>query len=310
MDRIDLMVFRSLFQGELPDPLSMDPRKSLRAIARNLGIDELTVRNRLRRLQSEGFLKGWFLFVNPALLGMDLVQVLVEPKKSKRNGLIEGLRDSPSVTAIIEHLAGSIWVAFVCDSERARDSQVELIEKLAGAKASALLKVRFPNCDLKLSRTDVQIITALSRYPRKLYSDVAKELAISSRTVRRRLERLVEGKAIFVIPSMDPSALEGSLMADLLVEYSGREDYGSTNQQILSKLDNHLVRAQLGDQRYGFFNLFITKVSTTHEILGTVKSIKGVRDARIDLVQDRLEMPDRFYGDRDGLEHLAKTKLI
>ncbi len=119
---------------------------------------------------------------------------------------------------------------------------------------------------------------------------------------------MVEGKAIFVIPSMDPSALKGVLMADLLVEYSDMEDHGRADQQVLSKLDNHLVRAQLGDPRYGFFNLFITSVSATREILTTVRSINGIRDARIDLVQDRLEMPDHFYGGGDGLEHLVKTR--
>jgi len=54
---------------------------------------------------------------------------------------------------------------------------------------------------------------------------------------------------------------------------------------------------------------FISRVSAVREILRTVRSIKGVKDARIDLVQDRLEIPDHFYGDRDRMEHLAKTKM-
>jgi len=280
----------------------MDPRRSFRAIARNLDIDELTVRNRLRRLHRMGFLKGWRMFVNPALLGVDLVQVLIEYRSSSREQLIEELRESPAITVIVEHLGKSMWVAFACEKNQSSDSEVKLIEELAGAKTSALFRIRFPNSDLKLSRTDVDIIKSLSRDPRKPYSDAAKELGLSSRTVRRRLGGLVEGKAIFVIPSMDPSALEGALLADLLVEYSGGEDRTIVNQEILSKLDDFLIRSQLGDPGYGFFNLFITKISAVHEIRRIVRSIKGVKDARIDLVQERLEFFDHLFRYVERLE--------
>ncbi len=280
----------------------MDPRRSFRAIARNLDIDELTVRNRLRRLNRMGFLKSWRMFVNPALLGVDLVQVLVEYLPSSREQLIEELRESPAITVIVEHLGKSMWVAFACEKNQSSDSEVKLIEELAGAKSSALFRIRFPNCGLKLSRTDVDIIKSLSRNPRKQYSDAAKELGLSSRTVRRRLGSLVEGKAVFVIPSMDPSALEGALLADLLVEYSGSEDSAIVNQEILSKLDDFLIRSQLGDPGYGFFNLFITKVSAVHEIRRSIRSIKGVKDARIDLVQERLEFFDHLFGYVERLE--------
>ena len=302
MDRVDVKIFRSLFQGELAGPLSMDPRTSFKAIARSLDIDELTVRNRLRRLQRMGFLKGWRLFVNPTLLGVELVQALIE-FRSPRRQLIEALRALPRITAIVEHLADSMWIAFICDDDQSCGRQVNLIEELAGTKVSALFKARFPNSDLKLTPTDVEMVANLSRDPRKRYSDVAKELGLSTRTVRRRLVRLVEGKAVFVIPSMDPSSLEGALFADFLVEYAGAEDMIRVNQDIHTKLESYLVRSQLGDPDYGFFNLLITKVSAIREILDSVTSIRGVKGGRIDVVQDRLEMFDHF----EGIQRLRLT---
>ena len=290
MDRIDIKLFRSLLQGESPAPLSMDPRRSFRAIARNLGIDELTVRNRLRKLHRMGFLKGWHLFVNPSLLGLEFVDLLVDVRSSSKEDLIEKLRLLPGIAAIVEHVGNSMYVVFASQDEGSLEKQAALIEQLAGARSSHRLRARFPNCSVGLSRTDAEIIRTIARDPRKMYSAVAKETGFSSKTVKRRLERLIEEKAVFVIPSMDPSALEGALVADLLVQYSGREGTGLVNRRILSELDDCVIRAVMGDPDHGLFNLIITRVSAVREIPKRVGSIAGVASARVDVVQNRLEM--------------------
>ena len=306
MDRTDVLIFRALFQGDLSAPLSMDPRKSFRAIARSLRIDELTVRNRLQKLHRAGFLKGWRLLASPALLGLKMVQLFVDVRSSRRGGLIEKLRVLPGIAAIVEHVGSSMYVIFGCRDEESLDKQIRLIRRLAGAKSSACLSVRFPNCNLRLLQTDVQIIRALTKDPRKMYSAVAKEVGFSSKTVKRRLHRLIEGKAIFMIPSMDPSALEGAMLADLLVQYSGHEGTGAVKQGILSELDDCLIRAEISDPYYGLFNLILTKVSAVREIPKRVRAISGVASARIDLVQDRLEMYDQFFDQLEGLQRLPR----
>ncbi len=273
----------------------MDPRKSFRAVARNLGVDELTVRNRLQRLRETGFLKGWRLLVSPALLGVNFVQLLVEIRSSSREDLIEKVRLLPGIVAIVEHVGSSMYVIFAYQEKESLEKQIKLIEQLAGANSSSCLSVRFPDCNLSLSRTDVNIVRSLTRDPRKLYSAIAKEVGVSSKTVNRRVERLIEGKAVFMIPSMDPSALEGAFLADLLVQYSGHEGTAAVKQRILSELDDCLIRAEIGDPDYGLFNLIVTRVSGLREIPKRVKSIAGVAFARIDVVQDRLEMYDQLF---------------
>jgi hypothetical protein len=85
-------------------------------------------------------------------------------------------------------------------------------------------------------------------------------------------------------------------MVDLLVQYSGTGDQNKANEEIASRLDSYLVRAQVGNRAFGFFNLFVTKLSDLHEIVSTVTSIRGVKDARADVVQNSWEMLDRIYG--------------
>ena len=92
MDKIDIMIFKSLLQGDISAPLTMDPRQSFRAVSRKLGIDEMTIRNRLQKFHKTGFLKGWRLLVSPALLGVNMVQLLVEVRSSSKEDLIEKVR--------------------------------------------------------------------------------------------------------------------------------------------------------------------------------------------------------------------------
>src|SRR5207245_8106312 len=287
----------------------MDPRRSFRAIARNLGIDELTVRNRLRKLHGMGFLKRWHLFLTPSLLGLEFVQLLVDVRSSSKKELIEKLRLLPGIAAIVEHVGNSMYVVFASRDEESLEKQATLIEQLAGAKSSHRLRARFPNCSVGLSRTDAEIIRALARDPRKMYSAVAKEAGFSSKTVKRRLERLIEEKAVFVIPSMDPSALEGAMVADLLVQYSGREGMGVVNRRILSELDDCVIRAVLGDPDYGLFNLIITSISAVRQIPTRVGSLAGVASARVDVVQNRLEMYHELSGLFEGPE-VSRSRVI
>jgi DNA-binding Lrp family transcriptional regulator len=300
-----VLVFRSLLQGDVGYPLSVEPRRSLRQVARRLGVDELTVRARLEKLRRQGFLKGWHVFVNPNLLGVKLVQVLLSYDPEEEERVIRRLSALPNVAAIVTHIGRSMWLILICRNDKSTNEEVRTVERLAETKSSASLEIFFPKCGAKLSPTDVEIIAAFSDDPRKPFSDVATELGLSTRTVRRRLGRLVEERALFVIPAMDPGALEGALMADLLVEYSSGGDVSGANRELLSKLDRHLVRAQFGDSRYAFFNLFINKVSTAKEVLQAVRAIDGVRDARVDLVQSRLELFEHYYGSSRGLDRLA-----
>ncbi len=293
MDRLDIMIFRSLFQGEPGEPLSMDPRKSFRAIARNLGVDELTVSERLQKLRRMGFLRGWLLFFNPNLLGLKQAQLLFEIGSTNREEKIEKLKPLQSVLAIIEHLGASMIVLLSAQDDMSLQDQVKIVESVVG-KSSLFVRIPFPLTNLKLSHTDIKIVRALSVGPRKLYSAVATELNLSNKTVKRRLERMIDARAVFTIPSMDPSSLEGAMLVDLLVTYSNRRNFGPVNKELLSKLEDCSVRAQLGNPDYAFFNLLITKISTIRETLERVKSIEGVREARIDIVQNRLEFFDHY----------------
>jgi len=56
--------------------LEKDARVSVREVAKQLGISEGTVYNRVKRMQEEGIIRGYSAKVDPTKLGMDLSAVI------------------------------------------------------------------------------------------------------------------------------------------------------------------------------------------------------------------------------------------
>ena len=118
---------------------------------------------------------------------------------------------------------------------------------------------------------------------------------------------MIEERALFVIPSLNPKALDGAIIADLVVFYANPESKSGVDERIVSQFDKLLIRAELGDIEHGFFNLIIRNISKAKEILTWVKEQPGVGRAFVELVQDRIEVYESFNEPVD--KKLAETSI-
>src|SRR5689334_19343223 len=76
-------------------------RKSYVDVARSLGVDEETVRNRLKRLKDSGFLIGWRLLPNPSLFGRSsILQQLTFDSPMAKDDAISRLRQMDCVIVV------------------------------------------------------------------------------------------------------------------------------------------------------------------------------------------------------------------
>jgi DNA-binding Lrp family transcriptional regulator len=300
MDALDVRVYRELFHGKTGPPLDSDVRKSYRSVARRLKVDEVTIRNRIKRLQRSGFLKGWQLFVNPSLLGLRLTQLWLDVRPpAAKDDVIRRLKLQPSAVAISDCYGSSLTVIMTHENETLARKEVGLIARMSNADDFVSANIPFPKCTIGLTLTDWRIIKAIRADPRQSYPVISREVEVSEKTARRRLERMVEAKAVFVIPSLNPRALDGAIVADLVVLYADPASKIDVDSRIVSRLDEFLIRAELGDPEHGFFNLIIRNISKADEILGWVRELPGVGRAFVELVQDRIELYDSFSGPID-----------
>jgi DNA-binding Lrp family transcriptional regulator len=308
LDKLAVKIFRELVQNRGAVPLVTDLKTSFSRIAEKLGVNEVTVRKRIEKLHETGFLRGWSLLVHPHLLGLRAAQLWVDtlPHVSK-DDLIRKLRLIQGVFVIVNHLGNSLYLVLFYEDEESLKKQIELISRISNSENIARVDIRFPETKAMLSETDWKIVRSIRKEPQRPYILISKELGLSSKTVKRRIERLTGEGVLFMVPRMNPKALEGVIIADLLVSYAHPGSKEECERKIISHLDEQLVRAEVSNPEYGFFNVFLSNISKVDETLNWTREQSGVTGARLDLVQDRVELYEMFYGklDNQGLEEGA-----
>jgi len=132
MDTLDVRIFRELWQSSVVPPLESDIRRSYRSMAKKLRIDEFTFRNRVKRFQQSGLLKGWLLITIPTLVDMRVGQIWLDVRSPlTKDDLIKELSLMPGVIAIMDCYGSTLTLVIMYESENAVKKQLELIARIS-----------------------------------------------------------------------------------------------------------------------------------------------------------------------------------
>ena len=308
VDALDVRILRELVWGLALSPLALNLRISLGDLARKLGADEGTVRNRVRGYRESGFIREWRTILNPTLLGGQEIAVWLGPAASiPKDKVVEAARLLPGVAIINLYHGDDLEVIVRSRDEASGLRAVEMFLRFAEPQWRLVGRIQFPPCDLELSATDRAILRSLEAAPRKSAVAVSHELGIATRTVRRRLHRLIDGQAVFALPRIDPKALRGDLMVGLLVTCSA-DRRRETVAALFAELDEHLWHARhavpLHANAYhpSFYHLFVPNLAKARELLRRAHDLPGVAECRLELFEDIETHYETFAGD---LERLA-----
>jgi hypothetical protein len=105
---------------------------------------------------------------------------------------------------------------------------------------------------------------------------------------------MIEERALFTIPSIEPKALAGGMMADLLISFEKSESKQEAYEKIVSYLNECFLSAELGGAEHMTFSILITGVSQIREIVDWMERQRGIKSVHLDLVEDRIELYDTF----------------
>lgn len=289
LDRLDVRILGELLGGDAASP---SVRKPFRLMAQRLGVDENTVRNRIEKLRRSGFLKGWWVAVNPSLLGVKVAQVWLDVHRvSDKANALQKISLVGGVGLILDYFGSAMSLLLFYEDEHTLRTSLELISRVADSTQLELVEVPFPKGDVGITTRDWKIILSLQKNPWKPFGDVAGELGVSSVTVKRRLERMNRSKALYLLADLDPKAAEGSLLAHLNVFYDTPGSRFAVTQRILGELGDEVAFAEVDDASHGFYALMLTNISRVREILAWVERQEGVKRARLDVLQDMITFP-------------------
>jgi DNA-binding Lrp family transcriptional regulator len=285
LDSLDAKIF-----SELSGSGSFSPavRQSYSSIARKLKVDEETVRRRIRRAEQRGLLGGSELMLNPYLMGrvpVAMEVIVADSDIAKKLRAIQQIKLVDGVLFMIDFQGESLNVLLYCESEQAISRRTALIASIAGGKDPLILRrIGVPRCNLSLTKTDLSILKALRRDPRKDTTDIAGELGISARTVERRISILTANNAFFQMVRPDFKRAEGTVCR-LIISYSDGKRKAAMDESIRSKLQR-IVFSVTSESAVSQFTFVCDNVVEAEDIEEWVRGLDGVAWALMGIIKE------------------------
>ncbi len=258
-------------------------------MARKLGVDEETVRNRLRMMREMGLLRGWRLIVNARLLGMESSNLVLEfeSPESKEAAMMR-IREADGVVLIQNFYGKTLQVTVFHeggdDFERRTSDQI-VASPTSGAKLVTRWKVKLPRCEHRPKEIDWRIIGLMLRNAERKFPEIARELRVSTRTVKRRVNLMMGSSAFFIQPVLDLRKTVGVTPCQLLIECSP-ERKRAVDDLVVSKFERIVFRLT-NSETHSIFTVLCSNVAEMKEILKWARAQDGVRLAKTEILEDQ-----------------------
>ena len=210
MDAVDVRILRAtgilpfLYGARGPDALK--PAR----IARRLNISLKTTKQRLRRLEDKGVIAGYQIYPNLHHLGLQWRSYFFRVPKERKEDLKPSLDSVEGVVAVFDFFGPDLCVDLYFRDEAELQRRLRLLsELLGGFLAVEWYENRMPPVAGALSNLDWRIVKALRMRARRSPEELARELGVTAKTIRRRLDRMVKEGSVDVVPLIDPTRMEG-----------------------------------------------------------------------------------------------------
>ena len=263
-------------------------RKSYVEIAAKLGVDEETVRNRVRHLRDSGFLLGYRVVPNPALLGRTFASLRIEFRdRESKQAAIPLLAKVEGVINIGSTYDKSVLVTILAVQEQ---DFSKLITGLGvEGEVSWVPGLGLRTTNFRMTGVDWEIVDLLLRDAERRLDEVGKQLKVSTRTVKRRLSMMMKESAIFIMPMVDLRKTEG-ISYQLRVQ-SERGKKSEVEKSVVAKIGNVVFRAS-DSQDGSVFGFTGANVAEGNDLLEWVKQQPGVISASMTIAERVVQVFD------------------
>lgn len=294
LDRLDIAIIRELTQSQEMLPARIGLKPSYRNMAKRLRVSTGTVVNRIRLMQSTGFLLGSTVYPNPALLGLNGGAYAIEIESTNEKTLfIENLRSEDFVLFIHNFFGSLAGIFFVYESEADLQRKLLRFQTFSGSKQGMFTHVSFPPIADIPTESEWMLIRELTKGDFQSYADLSIKLKTSQRTLKRAMAGIKRGRALLSMAKLNFRAIKNAIPVDLIVAFSRPDAKVEAEEKVLSIIGDYLHFAGIG-REYTVYNLFLPSVPLIKELVESVKNIDGIRVTRAELVNEHIDLTENF----------------
>jgi hypothetical protein len=208
----------------------------------------------------------------------------------KKDEAIAQLTRMDGVVLIQSFYGKSLQVTIFSGTEKELQQKLKIITSISRIKIFTHWKVKLPRCNLKPRQIDWMIIGALLKNADRKIPDIARELKVSAKTVKRRISIMMESSAFFMQPILDLKKVSGTLPCQLLVQCS-EEKKPMIDNLITSKFER-IVFSLTDSATHSIFTIICVNLAEAQSILKEVQKQEGVRLAKMEIIEELIYVHD------------------
>jgi DNA-binding Lrp family transcriptional regulator len=273
-------------------------RQSYQSLGRRVSLSAHSVRDRLNRLKSKGILQGFMLSIDSSVFDRDDLLLFFDGEYSRKTVLKAFA--APDVSWLVWKMDGQMILRIWTKNEREASDN---LAKILGVRPSRrAFKPRKRRASLTI--TDLSIMDALVDDPKVPFGEILKTTRLSPKTVRKRLNRLLETKTISVDPILGALTDSGELIYPLLIA-------GKVSMDDVRKIMGET--AQIRHTLEPPMKYVLCKASSLADLITktrALENVQGVESVTISLNQEMLVSTDlRHFLIREEIRKLKKNQM-
>lgn len=296
LDDLDVKILRALGS---PGSLQWNVRVSYSSIARRLGVDEETVRRRLKRAEDAGAFPGWKMMLNPRLIGCEAASLDVDVQDEKTKGrAIDEIKRLAGVIKILNFRGSGLQATLYHRGEESLGRTAGRIDSICGSREPTVWKLGFPRPSVRMTATDWQILKAMLDDARKSLEPVSLSVGVSTRTVERRLTLMSEGRAVY-LQGTPVFGKHAGLGCVFLVFCPDKRRKKEVDQLVLSKA-RRVDLSNTTSERHSTFVMVYDNLTEADEAKAWIGALEGVEGVKMGVMKELIVVQDWLRDEIDG----------
>lgn len=257
MDALDVRILRQMdllpYGSQPRDPSVFKPT----VIARRLDTTRDTVKARIEGMEEDGVLLGYQVFPNLDHLDLRSGAYLADVEETDRTeAVVDALAELDRVLVLHEYLDDAVCVEYAFRDEAEREATLEAIRERTGdPEPRRFYDGVMPDVDRELTNLDWRILASLRGEATKPLREVAADVGVTRKTVKRRYDRMAAEGSFVTVPLLDPSQAPGLILFELMF-FAEPDTEREVANDVLDAYEEHRVFHYVpATERLGNFNI-------------------------------------------------------
>lgn len=281
-DDLDVRIIKELASR---NSFQWNVRETYSSIAERLGVDEETVRRRLKRAERFGSLPNWKMMVNPRLIGCSAANVQLEVKDEKRKAaIISEFSKIDGIVKILDFRGGKLLLTLYYQDADSLDRKLEEIGAISDCVEPIAWEPSFPEPQIRMKTTDWKIIGSMLEDARRSLRGVSESVGLPLRTVERRLNEMSENRAVYLQGTPNFSKFAG-LSCVFVVFCPDKEKKLDVDHVILSKC-KRIELANTSSEQYSTFVTLFDNLAESDDFIGWISDLDGVKSVSMGIMKE------------------------